>query len=140
MVQAYRPIFHEVKTCTVYGKCITHVYGMLQQSIHVSTLVLLTGLLYVVGGCNDLGDELTSVESFNPVTKEWATLPDLNVRRSYTAVAVLEGCLYAVGGWNEADGALSSVEKLNFEKVICNSVFTFMQQVVGLSQCCGANT
>ena len=70
-----------------------------------------------MGGSNDLGDELTSVESFNPITKEWATLPDLSIKRSYTAVAFLDGCLFAVGGWNEADGALTSVEKLNFEKV-----------------------
>lgn len=85
----------------------------------MSVLYILTGLLYIVGGSNDLGDELTCVESFNPVTKEWATLPDLNIKRSYTGVAVLDECLYAVGGWNLADGALKSVERLNFEKVLC---------------------
>ncbi|WAR24458.1 IPP-like protein, partial [Mya arenaria] len=74
------------------------------------------GLMYIVGGSNDLGDELTSAESFNPVTKEWTSLPDLNTRRSYPGVAFLNDCLYAVGGWNEGEGALNSVEKLDLKK------------------------
>ena len=73
--------------------------------------------MYLVGGCNDLSDELTAVESFNPVTKEWTNLPELNIKRSYSGVVVLDDCLYAVGGWNEPDGALKSVEKLDFKKV-----------------------
>lgn len=72
----------------------------------------------MVGGCDGLGDTLVSVESFNPVTKEWTTLPDLIMSRSYTAVAVLEDCLYAVGGWCDALGSLNTVERLNFKKVI----------------------
>ena len=80
----------------------------------------ISGLMYVVGGSNDLSEELTSVESFNPVTKEWTSLADMNVKRSYAAVAVLNDCLYAVGGWNETDGALKSVEKLSFSKVVIN--------------------
>ena len=95
--------------------------GLLQTIIlNIKTLcifVIISGLLYIAGGCNDLSDELSSVESLNPVTKEWVTLPDLNVRRSYAGVVVLDDCLYAVGGWNESDGALSSVEKLSFDKV-----------------------
>ncbi|KAH3694018.1 hypothetical protein DPMN_081457 [Dreissena polymorpha] len=60
--------------------------------------------------------DIIKPDSFNPVTKEWATLPDLKTKRSYTAVAVLDDCLYAVGGWNETDGALNSVEKLDLAK------------------------
>jgi len=75
------------------------------------------GLMYIVGGCNDLGEELTTVETFNPVTQEWTTLPNMTTPRSYAGVAVLDDCLYAVGGWNQAEGALKSVEKLDFAKV-----------------------
>ena len=76
----------------------------------------LSGLIYVVGGVTELGSELTSVESFNPVTHEWTPLNSMHTARAYTGVAAIDNNLYAVGGWND-NGTLQSVEKYNIEEV-----------------------
>ena len=71
----------------------------------------------MVGGSNDLSEELKSAESYNPITKEWVTLPDMAVKRAYPGVVVLDDYLYAVGGWNDNEGALSTVERLSLTDV-----------------------
>ena len=85
------------------------------------TVFALLGLIYIVGGSNDLSEELKSVESYNPITKEWITLPDMVTRRAYPGVVVLDDYLYAVGGWNDIEGALNTVERLSLKTVSKNS-------------------
>ena len=71
----------------------------------------------MVGGMSELGTEMRSLESYNPVIKEWTTLASLHTKRAYVGVACLDGCIYAVGGWNEDSGALKTVEKYNIQEV-----------------------
>ena len=85
----------------------------------------------MVGGSNDLSEELKTVESYNPITKEWLTLPDMIVRRAYPGVVILDEYLYAVGGWNDNDGALSSVERLNLTAVSMGDNTPFLHSVNG---------
>ena len=66
---------------------------------------------------SELGVELRTVESYNPVTKEWHTLARMATPRAYVAVTVLDATLYAVGGWNETTKALRTVVKYSIEKV-----------------------
>ena len=73
--------------------------------------------MYIVGGTSDLGTEMKCVESYNPITREWCRLTDMQHSRAYVGVAALDGCIYAVGGWNEFSGALASVEKYSIEQV-----------------------
>ncbi len=75
------------------------------------------GLMYLVGGMNDLGTEMLNVESYNPITKEWCRLASLRFYRAYVGIAILDNYLYAVGGWNEDSGALDTVEKYSIEEV-----------------------
>ena len=68
------------------------------------------GILYAVGGQNYSGDNLTTVESYNPTTNSWTTgLPALPTGREDLAVASVNGLLYAIGGGNGAN-ALGTVE------------------------------
>ena len=63
----------------------------------------------IVGGwCS--GDAISSVERYDPVTKEWRMATSMCKRRCGVGVAVLDGLLYAVGGH---DGAsyLNSIER-----------------------------
>ena len=83
----------------------------------------ISGLIYVVGGSNDLSEELKTVESYNPITKEWITLPEMIVKRAYPGIVILDDYLYAVGGWNDNDGALNSVERLSLTAVSCLKMF-----------------
>ncbi|XP_063727897.1 kelch-like protein diablo [Symsagittifera roscoffensis] len=66
-------------------------------------------VLFAVGGwCS--GDAISSVEGYDPVTKEWRMKTSMCKRRCGVGVAVLDGLLYAVGGH---DGAsyLNSIER-----------------------------
>lgn len=64
-----------------------------------------------------MGTEMSSVESYNPITKEWIKLSDMITRRAYVGVASFDNDIYAIGGWNEDKGALNTVEKYLVEKV-----------------------
>ncbi len=66
---------------------------------------------------NDHGDELRSVESYNPVTKEWCQLADMTFPRAYMGVAVLQDDIYVVGGWNDDDKSLASIERYDVKRV-----------------------
>ena len=66
---------------------------------------------------SELGVELRTLESYNPVTKEWRQLARMATPRAYVGVAVLDDCIYAVGGWNETRRALRTVERYSIEEV-----------------------
>ena len=66
-------------------------------------------VLFAVGGwCS--GDAISSVERYDPGTREWRMATPMSKRRCGVGVAVLDGLLYAVGGH---DGAsyLNSIER-----------------------------
>jgi N-acetylneuraminic acid mutarotase len=62
------------------------------------------------GGASDLGTR-TTVEVYDPLTKEWATAMPMPTARTGLAVGVLKGSLYAIGG-NGAGTSLSTNETL----------------------------
>jgi hypothetical protein len=66
---------------------------------------------------NDMALELSSMESYNPVTREWQPLANMAARRAYMGVGVIDDHIYAVGGWNGHEGMLDTVEKYSIEKV-----------------------
>ena len=66
---------------------------------------------------SELGVELRTLESYNPVTKEWRQLARMATPRAYVGVALLDDCIYAVGGWNETRRALRTVERYSIEEV-----------------------
>ena len=85
-------------------------------------LKIFAGLIYVIGGAEKdggIGSDLSLVESFNPVTKEWEELSPMNESRAYPGVAALDGYIYAVGGYGSIMGDLSSVERYDPVKVSC---------------------
>lgn len=56
------------------------------------------GLVWVVGGNTDVYEELSTVETYNPITETWTTMPSLCCPRSGPAVCVLDHQMYAIGG------------------------------------------
>ena len=77
----------------------------------------LSGLIYLVGGTNDLGAEVRHNVSYNPVTREWTTLSPMYVERAYVGVTALDDHIYVVGGWNETKAALRSAEVYSIQDV-----------------------
>ena len=76
----------------------------------------LNGKIYVVGGMDNNGASLNSVEVYDPATNTWSTAPSMAERRDNPGSAVLGGKLYVFGGrtrnadGTEVNGTLASVE------------------------------
>ncbi|XP_022091219.1 kelch-like protein 17 isoform X2 [Acanthaster planci] len=80
---------------------------------------MVNGLLYAVGGeCAFTGSRddqtmyLGQVECYDPLLKRWSPRSNLNIPRSFIALASLGGYLYALGGEN-ASSSYSVVERYN---------------------------
>jgi len=79
---------------------------------------LFVGMIYTAGGTDTENDVVRSTaDSFNPITKEWTILPDMNIERSDLALVALDGFVYAVGGYNETNKELNSVERFSPQEV-----------------------
>lgn len=62
------------------------------------TAQVLDDRIYVIGGMDDNGASLNTVEIFDPATETWTTGPSLQTRRDNPGSAVLDGKIYIVGG------------------------------------------
>ena len=79
----------------------------LAETRSAHAVAVLDGKLYAVGGHDDNGgDDLSSVERYDPAVDAWEAVAPMASARTLAAVAVLDGKLYAVGGLG-----LSSVER-----------------------------
>lgn len=67
------------------------------------------GHIYAVGGLTKNGESVSTVEIYDPATKEWRMGEAMSMLRSRVGVAVTGGKLYAFGGFNGAE-RLSTVE------------------------------
>ena len=61
-------------------------------------LVTIDDKIYAIGGSNDMSDPLTSMEEFNIYTNKWRSLPDMNLKRAWSAYAVANKKIYVIGG------------------------------------------
>jgi len=69
----------------------------------------LNGEIYVVGG-HDNTNNLSRVDSYNPVTSTWTTRAQMPTARENALVVASEGKLYAIGGYTDFNGNLNTVE------------------------------
>ncbi|XP_055379108.1 kelch-like protein 18 [Condylostylus longicornis] len=67
------------------------------------------GHIYAVGGLTKNGESVSTVEIYDPITKEWRMGEQMSMLRSRVGVAVTGGKLYAFGGFNGSE-RLSTVE------------------------------
>ncbi len=70
----------------------------------------INGVLYVVGGVDNNGQALGSVEAYDPTTNTWTERAPLPTPRSYLAAGVIDGVLYAVSGLGQGFSAVGTVE------------------------------
>lgn len=67
------------------------------------------GQIYAVGGLTKNGESVSTVEIYDPLSKEWRMGQAMSMLRSRVGVAVTGGKLYAFGGYNGSE-RLSTVE------------------------------
>lgn len=61
------------------------------------------GQIFAVGGLTKNGDSVSTVEIYDPLTKEWKMGEAMSMLRSRVGVAVTGGKLYAFGGFNGSE-------------------------------------
>lgn len=71
--------------------------------------VVVSGQIYVPGGCDAQGQPVDVVEVYSPAKDEWTTTTRLPRPLCGYALAAVEGKIYLVGGW---DGAAYHAETL----------------------------
>merc|ERR1711953_342033 len=72
---------------------------------------VLNNEIYVLGGHDDDGCHLASVERFDPATGLWCIEPSMQTERVGFAAAAMDGEIYAIGGLNSMYDKTSSVER-----------------------------
>jgi hypothetical protein len=65
---------------------------------------VVNGVLYVIGGRDNSGSYLRSVEAYNPATNTWAIKTSMPQGRSGLGAAVQDGLIFAIGGRNGGPG------------------------------------
>ena len=83
-----------------------------------SAAAAVNGKLYVMGGYDDDGDALSSVERYDLAKNAWEAVSPMSTARIDSAAAVVDGKLYVMGGM-AAGNALSchsSVERYDSAK------------------------
>lgn len=92
------------------------------------------GQIYAVGGLTKNGDSVSTVEIYDPITKEWRMGEAMSMLRSRVGVAVTKGKLYAFGGFNGTE-RLSTVEVYDpmFQKWSQGSPMNCKRSAVGVA-------
>jgi len=69
--------------------------------------------VYVVGGYNNGGQVVPTVEQYDPILNTWKKLADMRVPRAYPSLVAMDGKLYAIGGENPTGCGpnVSSIER-----------------------------
>lgn len=75
------------------------------------------GKIYVVGGYDNGGKVMATVEQYDPATNTWKKLTDMKVARSYPSLVAMNGYLYAIGGENPTGCGpnVSSIERYDLK-------------------------
>jgi len=72
------------------------------------------GRLVALGGVDDTGEVLASVEVYDPDADRWTEAPAMSVPREHFGAAALDGRVWAIAGRNP--GNLTSVESIRFRR------------------------
>ena len=78
-----------------------------------SAVVTLQGFLYVVGGIDEDGRQLSMVQKYNPDTNMWQVMPSLSIPKSCVCAVADGSFLYAIGGINAILQNLDIVERFD---------------------------
>ena len=98
-----------------------------------STPVECDGKLYVVGGCDEKGIPLASMEVYDPQRRQWTELPDMPTKRAGPAVGVVGKKIVAFGGVSTSQEPLDSVEMYDVDKKVWTVMESMKERLLGIS-------
>lgn len=98
------------------------IYDKLVGARYAMGVLAHEGLIYIIGGFDEHNNAIRTLESYNPVTKEFQKLASMNEKRGYFGCTVLHNQIYVAGGM-DGKNTLRSVERYNILDVCCCDFF-----------------
>ncbi|XP_002127136.2 kelch domain-containing protein 8A [Ciona intestinalis] len=74
------------------------------------SVVICDGSLYVVGGCDEMGQPVNFVEVYSAEEDTWTKLKSMHTKRAAPIVTAVEGRIVAIGGVGVAQAPVDAVE------------------------------
>ncbi|XP_076803089.1 kelch domain-containing protein 8A-like [Clavelina lepadiformis] len=75
-----------------------------------TSVTFCNGLLYVIGGCDEMGQPVNTLEAYDPTENSWTKLKGLPTKRAAPIVAALDGKIIAIGGVGPTQAPVDAVE------------------------------
>ena len=106
---------------------------MMMNARVFATAVVHNGDLYVVGGSDDKGQPVDSLEHYNINKRKWINLANMPTKRAAPACACINDKIIVVGGVGTDQGPVDAVEVYNITEKKWIKKEPLMQPLLGLS-------
>ncbi|GAU97902.1 hypothetical protein RvY_09125 [Ramazzottius varieornatus] len=100
---------------------LTDVASMISSRAYFCLVKAINGFLYAIGGWNNDGECLKSVERYDPIRNRWSSTTPMSSKRSGAGCAAMMDHIYVCGG-NDGIFTLNSVERLNLDSHVWEPV------------------
>lgn len=75
-----------------------------------ATVVVCNGLIYVVGGCNNTGMPVNTLEAYDPAENKWSKVKSMPTKRAAPIAAVIDDKIVVIGGVGSDQLPVNAVE------------------------------
>ena len=75
-----------------------------------TSVVACNGLLYVIGGCDEMGQPVNTNEAYDPKSNTWTKLKPMPTKRAAPIIASFDDVIVAIGGVGETQAPVDAVE------------------------------
>ena len=85
------------------------VASLVAPRVYTSVAVC-DGRIYVIGGCDEMGQPVNTNEMYNPETKTWTKLKSMPTKRAAPILAAFDDIIVAIGGVGSTQAPVDAVE------------------------------
>ena len=98
-----------------------------------STPVIHNDNIYVVGGCDQMGQPVDSFECYDYSKKKWMTLQSMPTKRAAPAVGVVGDKIVAIGGVGDVQQPVNAVEVYDIKEKVWKQQEDLPEGLLGIS-------
>jgi len=97
------------------------------------SIIWVNDLLYVIGGCNEVGEPVDTIQSYDPNTGVWSDIKSMPTKRAAPIVAVFSGYLLVIGGVGISQKPVDAVEMLSPNKDRWKQLTSLSEPLMGMA-------
>nr|CAB3259344.1 kelch domain-containing protein 8A-like [Phallusia mammillata] len=97
------------------------------------SLTCFNNVLYVVGGCDELGQPVNLLEALDLTTKTWTKLKSMPSKRAAPSVASCDGKIVAIGGVGPSQAPVDNVELYNIAENKWKKMSALSEPLMGMA-------